>query len=75
MTEYRFPYLDPHQSRTQEPTQWQLELASVIENIFSKGAHDLDSLVEGLNGSRVRPLDGGEWTADKFTALMRELGA
>jgi hypothetical protein len=75
MNEYRFPYLSPHQSRSHEPTQWQLELASVVENIFSKGAHDLDALVEGLNGSRVRPLDGGQWTADKFTSLMRELGA
>jgi hypothetical protein len=75
MTEYRFPYLNPHQSRTEEPTQWQLELAAAVEDVFSKGAKDLDSLVEGLNGSRVRPLGGGQWTADKFTALMRDLGA
>lgn len=75
MSEYKFPYLNAHQSRTDEPTQWQLELASAIENIFSKGQHDLDSLVRGLNQSRVRPHGGGEWTADNFTALMKELGA
>jgi hypothetical protein len=72
---YQFPYLSPHQSRTQEPTQWQMELASTIESIFAKGSHSLDALVDGLNGSRVKPPDGGAWTADKFTALMRELGS
>jgi hypothetical protein len=72
---YQFPYLNAHQSRTHEPTQWQMELASAIESIFAKGAHSLDALVEGLNGSRVKPPDGGAWTADKYTALMRELGA
>ena len=72
---YQFPYLSPHQSRTQEPTQWQMELASAIESIFAKGSHSLDALVDGLNESRVKPPDGGTWTADKFTALMRELGA
>lgn len=72
---YQFPYLDPHQSRDHEPTQWQMELASALESIFAKGAHTLDALVEGLNNSRVKPPDGGPWTADKYTALMRELGA
>ncbi|HTV35236.1 MAG TPA: recombinase-like helix-turn-helix domain-containing protein [Xanthobacteraceae bacterium] len=72
---YQFPYLDPHQSRDREPTQWQMELASAMESIFAKGAHTLDALVEGLNNSRVKPPDGGVWTADKYTALMRELGA
>ena len=72
---YQFPYLDPHQSRDREPTQWQMELASALESIFAKGAHTLDALVEGLNNSRVKPPDGGLWTADKYTALMHELGA
>jgi hypothetical protein len=72
---YQFPYLDAHQSRSQEPTQWQMELASALESIFAKGAHSLDALVEGLNGSRVKPPDGGAWTADKYKALIRELGA
>jgi hypothetical protein len=32
-------------------------------------------VVAGLNASRVRPPNGGDWTADNFTAVMRELGA
>jgi len=72
---YDYPYLSPHQSRRQEPTQWQMELASAIESIFAKGAQTLDELIDGLNASRVRPLDGGAWTADKYTQLMRDLDA
>ncbi len=75
MTEYRFPYLEPRQSVTHEPTQWQMDLASAIESIFAKGDHSLDELIDGLNKSRVRPLNGGQWTAKYFTELMRELGA
>jgi hypothetical protein len=73
--EYRFPYLSPHQARTQSPTAWQQELANAIEGVFSKGARELDELVAGLNASRVRPPSGGEWTKENFTAVMQELGA
>jgi hypothetical protein len=75
MNEYRFPFLQPVQTRTQEPTAWQQELANAMESVFAKGARDLDDVVAGLNGTRVRPPDGSDWTADNFTALMRELGA
>jgi hypothetical protein len=75
MAGYAFPDLNPHQSRGHEPTQWQLDLAAAIEGIFAKGAHSLDELVAGLNASRVRPLGGGSWTPENYTALMRELGA
>ena len=72
---YEYPYLSPHQTRTQEPTAWQQELANTIESVFTKGAYELDELVAGLNASRVRPPNGGDWTAETFTAVMRELGA
>ncbi len=75
MDQYRYPYLSPHQARTQEPTAWQQELANAIEGVFSKGARELDEIVSGLNASRVRPPGGGDWTADNFAAVMRELGA
>jgi hypothetical protein len=75
MSDYRFPYLEPHQTRTQAPTAWQQELANAIEGVFTKGARELDEVVAGLNGTRVRPPDGGDWTPEKFTALMKELGA
>jgi hypothetical protein len=52
-----------------------MELASALESIFAKGAHTLDDLVAGLNASRVKPVDGGAWTPENYTALIRELGA
>jgi len=75
MSRYQYPYLSARQTRDAEPTAWQMELAAAIESIFAKGAHSLDELIEGLNGSRVRPPGGGAWTAENYTALMRELGA
>ncbi|AXK80368.1 hypothetical protein DW352_07460 [Pseudolabrys taiwanensis] len=75
MPDYQYPSLDPHQTRTHEPTQWQKELANAIESVFVKGARELDEVVAGLNGTRVRPPNGADWTPENFTALMRELGA
>lgn len=75
MSRYEYPYLSPHQSRENEPTAWQRDLANAMEGIFAKGARELDAVVKGLNASRVRPPHGGEWTAENFTAVMRELGA
>ena len=73
--DYEYPYLSPHQSRTHEPTTWQQDLANAIEGVFARGARELDEVVAGLNASRVRPPNGGDWTADNFTAVMRDLGA
>jgi hypothetical protein len=75
MSEYLYPYLSPVQTRTHEPTPWQIELAGAIESVFSQGARELDELIAGLNGTRVRPPNGGPWTQENFTAVMRELGA
>ncbi|MBY0338869.1 MAG: hypothetical protein K2X11_19800 [Acetobacteraceae bacterium] len=74
MPDYRFPALDPHQSRTRSYTDWEMALADAIEAAFGRGHHELPALVAALNASRVRPRQGGEWTEANFTALMRELG-
>lgn len=75
MSRYAYPYLEPIQSRTQEPTAWQQELANAIESVFAKGARELGEVVAGLNGTRVRPPNGADWTQENFTAVMHELGA
>jgi len=74
MASYGFPYLDPHQSRTRAPTEWEMALAGAIEAAFGQGHHELPALVAALNASRVRPREGGHWNEANFTALMRELG-
>ncbi len=75
MPTYRFPHLDPHQSRMREPSDWEISLAGAIEQAFGQGHHELPALVAALNTSRVRPREGGAWTEANLTALMRELGA
>lgn len=74
MNGYVFPYNEWRQSTERTPTDWESSLASAIEDAFGKGHHDLDALIGALNVSRVRPRNGGTWTRDNFTALMRELG-
>ena len=75
MSEYKFPYLNPTQTRTREPTDWEMSLAGALEEAFGAGHYELDDLIAALNASRVRPRDGGTWTVDGFTTLMHELGA
>jgi len=62
MNEYKYPCLEPVQTRTTEPTAWQQELANALEGVFAKGARELDAVVKGLNGTRVRPPNGDDWT-------------
>lgn len=75
MNTYAFPYLSDNQTRPYEVTAWQQELANAIEGVFTKGARELDEVVAGLNATRVRPPNGGDWTPENFTTVMHELGA
>ena len=75
MATYSFPYLSPHQSRSHEPTEWEMALAGALENAFTKGARTLPDLIVALNASRVRPLEGGTWTEANYTSLIQHLGA
>jgi Recombinase-like helix-turn-helix domain len=74
MSNVPYPYLEPRQSRTGAPTDWEQELANVIEAIFAKRSWELDQVVAGLNRSRIRPPTGGEWTKENFQTVMKELG-
>lgn len=72
---YQFPYLEARQTLTRPVTDWESDLADTIEAAFAKGNYELEDLVAALNRSRVRPPNGGAWTAEGFTALIHELGA
>jgi len=73
MDTYSFPYLSNAQSRFREPSEWEMNLASALEAAFGAGHQELPALIEALNAGRVRPRDGGTWTEQNFTALMRAL--
>lgn len=68
-------YLQPRQAATRAATDWENDLADVIEAAFAAGARDLDELVAGLNRSRVRPPGHAAWTPEVYVDLMKRLGA
>jgi hypothetical protein len=68
-------YLVRNQSRSADPTAYDLKLAGAIEEVFGTGRHDLPGLVDGLNELGILGPDGQRWTEDTFTATMQRLGA
>ncbi|MFF0627431.1 recombinase-like helix-turn-helix domain-containing protein [Streptomyces sp. NPDC004296] len=75
MTTAPRPYLDPHQSRTREPTPYEYKLAATLEEVFTKDGHELADVIRGLNGRQVNAPDGTPWTEESFRAEMHRLGA
>lgn len=69
------PYLEVHQSRTHEPSPYEVKLARVLEEVFAHVGHDLPDVVLGLNDRNVYAPDGEPWTQESFTTEMRRLGA
>jgi hypothetical protein len=65
----------PRQASDREPTAWENEFADALEGAFSAGVCELEPLVAALNATRVRPREGGNWTAERFTRTVAELGA
>ena len=68
------PYLEPNQSRSAPPTEFENQLGDAIESAYAAGVHDLEGLVGRLNADGPPPRDGGQWTTEQFTILMAELG-
>ena len=71
----RQPYLNPRQSLSRLPTDWEMQFAGAIESAFGKGLYELDALVDALNTSGLQPEGGGRWTAETFTTVIHALGA
>ncbi|MYW65220.1 hypothetical protein GTY65_14290 [Streptomyces sp. SID8379] len=70
-----WPYLDIHQSRTHEPSPYEVKLAATLEEVLTKEGHELADVVRGLNARQVSAPDGAPWTEESFTAEMHRLGA
>ncbi|MGN5237791.1 MULTISPECIES: recombinase-like helix-turn-helix domain-containing protein [unclassified Rhodococcus (in: high G+C Gram-positive bacteria)] len=68
-------YLEIHQARSADLTPYEIKLAKAIEQVFGTGVHDLEGLVEGLNGSGIHGPDGQPWTPISFTTEMQRIGA
>ncbi|MFE6685647.1 recombinase-like helix-turn-helix domain-containing protein [Streptomyces sp. NPDC057743] len=70
-----WPHLDPHQSRTHEPTPYERRLAATLEQVFTQDGHELNDVIAGLNARQVPAPDGTPWTEESFRAEMHRLGA
>jgi hypothetical protein len=68
-------YLNPRQSTDRTPTAWEDEFGDVLEAAFASGVRELPELVAAFNAARIRPREGGDWTVDRFTRTLAELGA
>lgn len=68
-------YLEPRQTRTGPIPPYEQKLAGAIEEIFSRGHHDLATLVSELNATKISAPDGHQWTEAAFVAQMQNLGA
>lgn len=68
-------YHNPRQVGEREPSAWENEFADVLEDAFAGGVRELEPLIVALNATRVRPREGGEWTIERYSATVAELGA
>lgn len=68
-------YLVVHQTRSEEPTEYENLLAEGIERSFAAGIHDIEGLAANLNVMCVPAPAGQPWTADLFATEMKRLGA
>ncbi|MEU0649677.1 recombinase-like helix-turn-helix domain-containing protein [Streptomyces umbrinus] len=68
-------YLSAHQSRTVDPSPYEMKLAGAIEEIFAAGTHDLPGLLRGLEAAGLTAPDGQPWTEASFTTEIERLGA
>lgn len=69
------PYLEPHQTRSGPPTEWEDQLADAIEAGFAAGHWELDALVAFVRERGVRDPQGSDWTVASFQAELARLGA
>ncbi|RFU87227.1 hypothetical protein DY218_07590 [Streptomyces triticagri] len=70
-----WPYLEIHQSRTHEPTPYELKLAATLEEVFTVEGHELADVIRGLNARQVHAPDGRPWTEQTFRTELDRLGA
>ena len=68
-------YLNPIQSRKRVPTAFEDLLGDAIEDAFARGIHQLEPLVDAINGFGSTNSDGQPWTLETFTTTINRLGA
>ncbi len=68
-------YVNPHQARTREPSQYETLLGDAMERAFGQGHWELDQLVGYLNQSGPLAPNGQMWATESFAAELKRLSA
>jgi hypothetical protein len=68
-------YLNAHQTRDREPTDYENLLGDGIEKAYAAGIHDLPGICALLNEDCVPSPGGKPWTPELFQQEMQRLGA
>jgi hypothetical protein len=66
-------YVNPHQARQREPTQYETLLGDAMERAFGQGLWELDQLVGYLNQSGPLAPNGQPWSEASFAAELKRL--
>ncbi len=68
-------YLNAHQTRDHDPTDYENLLADGIEKAFAAGLSELPNICAMLNEDCVPAPNGMPWTPALFEQEMKRLGA
>jgi hypothetical protein len=66
-------YVNPHQARTREPTQYETLLGDAMERAFGQGLWELDQLIAYLNQGGPLAPNGQLWNEASFAAELKRL--
>ncbi|MGE3245246.1 MAG: recombinase-like helix-turn-helix domain-containing protein [Beijerinckiaceae bacterium] len=67
-------YLDVHQTRDREPSEYENLLGDALERSFAAGVTDLEGVVTGLVDYGVPGPDGQSWSVELLRAELKRLG-
>ena len=67
-------YLETHQTRNSEPTEYENLLGDALERAFGTGVTDIQGVVTGLIDYGVPAPNGKSWTTDLLEAELKRLG-
>ncbi|HML83238.1 MAG TPA: hypothetical protein PKE37_15905 [Thiomonas arsenitoxydans] len=61
------------QTRGEEPSAFERDLADTLINVFGSGVTSLPEVVAGLDAAGLRQQNGARWTQESFRACMARL--
>jgi hypothetical protein len=67
-------YMEQWQAGSEQSSPYEKALGNALEEIFRDGFHEIDGIVAALNDRGLETPDGGIWTSENFSVIMKTLG-